>query len=125
MIKPRIRYVIRLHVSLRDYFAQKANSYCMKLGTYISCLVEDELREARDIPNYDFTPMLEEFIPTRDRNKKTASTQISVFITDEANEEFLKLKKTTGYEGNGEVITGLLLNTDAGLAYLQEQGLKG
>lgn len=116
------RCVVRLRIGMYDFFRKRGKTLGMKTGTYLSCLVENEALAASEQENYQFTPMLEEILPSQRSTEKTASNQVSIYLTEEAFAALEIIKKRTGYESSRELINGLLLNTETGRAYMIHEG---
>ena len=114
------KIVVRLHRDVYDHFSRKAKSIGLKTGAYISFLVEQEAIKAGFTPDFAFPDGVEYLFPTRNGHIKTASNQISVYLSNEAIKIIQQLKQSTGYVKNSEVIGGLLLCSLEGQALMND-----
>lgn len=115
------KIVTRIHISLDDYLRKYTQALGMKFGTYVSSVLETELRSIGERGQYSFVQDFEYFLPTRNAHERSAGKQFTIYLTDAAYKNFLRVKKITGYTLTTEAVTGILLNTQIGQAYYKQQ----
>lgn len=122
MVRARRRFIIRLPIDLDAFLRRRAATLGVRPGTLISALTEEELLRAREQADYHFIDEFEMFLPTRRWTAKSAGSQITVYLTDEAAAALADVQAQTGYESYRTAITGVLLNTPEGRRFVQEAG---
>lgn len=115
------KIVTRIHISFDDYLRKYAQALGIKFGTYISSALEAELSSIGEKGQYHFVRDFEYFLPRRNAHERSAGKQFTIYLTDAAYENLLKVKKMTGYTLTTEAVTGVLLNTQIGQAYYKQQ----
>lgn len=117
----KIKFVVRVHITMDDYLRNCTNALGIRLGTYLSAIMDEELKASIGNSQYAFVEDFEYFLPRRNAHQKSAGKQISLYLTKEAASQIEKLKQVTGYIATSQIILGVLLNTEIGKAYYRQQ----